>query len=146
LTARRDFGGGLLDTRPGHERAGRLLHTPFGLVARVQRGLVIGWAIGLVLLGLLYGAVIPTIPDLIASNPEMADIVGGSADAEDALVGIGLARRVAVQREEAAVEPPGRESDRPAGSEGGLLDRVLERCARVPAAERFLDLVRQVAA
>ena len=91
LTARRDFGGGLLDTRPGHERAGRLLHTPFGLVARVQRGLVIGWAIGLVLLGLLYGAVIPTIPDLIASNPDMADIVGGSADAEDALVDAFLA-------------------------------------------------------
>ena len=91
LTARRDFGGGLLDTRPGPARAGWLLHTPFGLVARVQRGLMLGWAIGLTLLGLLYGAVIPTIPDLIASNPEMADVVGASADAEDALVDAFLA-------------------------------------------------------
>jgi ABC-2 type transport system permease protein len=91
LTTRRDFGGGLLDTRPGRARAGLLLRTPFGLVARVQRGLLIGWAIGLTLLGLLYGSVIPTIPDLIASNPEMADVVGASADAEDALVDAFLA-------------------------------------------------------
>lgn len=91
LTTRRDFGGGLLDTRPGRARAGLLLRTPFGLVARVQRGLMIGWAIGLTLLGLLYGSVIPTIPDLIASNPEMADVVGASADAEEALVDAFLA-------------------------------------------------------
>jgi ABC-2 type transport system permease protein len=91
LTAARDFGGGLLDTRPGRPRAGWLLHTPFGLVARVQRGLLIGWASGLTLLGLLYGAVIPTIPDLIASNPEMADFVGASGDAEAALVDAFLA-------------------------------------------------------
>ena len=36
---------------------------------------------------MLYGAVIPTVPDLIASNPEMADVVGASGQAaEDALV------------------------------------------------------------
>ena len=61
LMAHRDFGGGLLATRPGPARAGRLL-------------------------GILYGAVIPTVPDLIASNPEMADVVGASGQAaEDAL-------------------------------------------------------------
>ena len=91
LTAHRDFAGGLLDTRPGHTRAGRFLATPFGLALRLQRGLLIGWGIGLTLLGLLYGAVIPTIPDLIASNPEMAEVVGASADAEDALVDAFLA-------------------------------------------------------
>lgn len=87
LMAHRDFGGGLLDSRPGPLRASRLLGTPFGLAARLQRGLLIGWAIGLFLLGVLYGAVIPTVPDIIASNPEMADIVGASGQAaEDALV------------------------------------------------------------
>ena len=91
LTARRDFGGGLLDSRPGRARAGRFLHTPFGFVLRGQRGLVLGWATGLTLLGLLYGAVIPTIPDLIASNPEMADVVGASGGGEDALVDAFLA-------------------------------------------------------
>jgi ABC-2 type transport system permease protein len=35
----------------------------------------------------LYGAVIPTVPDLIESNPEMADVVGASGQAaEDALI------------------------------------------------------------
>lgn len=91
LTTRRDFGGGLLETRPGRPRASRLLFTPFGLAARVQRSLMIGWAVGLVLLGMLYGAVIPTIPDLIETNPEMADYVGAGGAAGDALVDAFLA-------------------------------------------------------
>lgn len=87
LMAHRDFGGGLLATRPGPARAGRLLSTPFGVAARLQRGLLLGWAVGLFLLGRLYGAAIPTVPDLISSNPEMADVVGASGQAaEDALV------------------------------------------------------------
>jgi ABC-2 type transport system permease protein len=87
LMAHRDFGGGLLATRPGPPRASWLLDTPFGLATRLQRGLLIGWAVGLFLLGVLYGAVIPTVPDLIESNPEMADVVGASGQAaEDALI------------------------------------------------------------
>jgi ABC-2 type transport system permease protein len=92
LMAHRDFGGGLLTTRPGPARAGWSLGTPFGLAARLQRGLLLGWGIGLFLLGMLYGAVIPTVPDLIASNPEMADVVGaGGQAAEDALIDAFLA-------------------------------------------------------
>ncbi|HZJ03930.1 MAG TPA: polyketide antibiotic transporter [Nocardioidaceae bacterium] len=86
LTAHRDFGGGLLQTRPGQPRASRFLGTPVGLALRLQRGLLIGWAIGLTALGLLYGAVIPTIPDLVASNPDIAQVIGASADAEQALI------------------------------------------------------------
>jgi ABC-2 type transport system permease protein len=86
LTAHRDFGGGVLQTRPGRPRAARLLGTPVGLTLRLQRGLLIGWAAGLTALGLLYGAVIPTIPDLVASNPDIAQVFGASADAEQALI------------------------------------------------------------
>lgn len=86
LTAHRDFGGGLLQTRPGRPRASRLLGTPVGLALRLQRGLLSGWAIGLTALGLLYGAMIPTIPDLVASNPDIAEVLGASADAEQALI------------------------------------------------------------
>lgn len=86
LTAHRDFAGGLLQTRPGRSRASRLLGTPVGLALRLQSGLLIGWAVGLTALGLLYGAVIPTIPDLVASNPDIARAIGASADAEQALV------------------------------------------------------------
>ena len=86
LTARRDFGGGVLQTRPGRPRASHFLGTPVGLALRLQRGLLIGWAIGLTALGVLYGAVIPTIPDLVASNPDIARVIGASADAERALI------------------------------------------------------------
>jgi ABC-2 type transport system permease protein len=86
LTAHRDFNGGVLHTRPGRPRASRLLGTPVGLAARLQHGLLIGWAIGLTALGVLYGAVIPTIPDLVASNPDIAEVIGASADAEQALI------------------------------------------------------------
>jgi ABC-2 type transport system permease protein len=86
LTAHRDFAGGLLQTRPGHQDASRFLGTPIGLALRLQRGLLIGWAIGLTALGLLYGAVIPTIPDLVASNPDIAQVIGAPVDAEQALI------------------------------------------------------------
>ena len=86
LTAHRDFAGGVLQIRPGHPRASRFLGTPIGLALRLQRGLLIGWAIGLTALGLLYGAVIPTIPGLVASNPDIAQVIGAPVDAEQALI------------------------------------------------------------
>jgi ABC-2 type transport system permease protein len=86
LTAHRDFGSGVLQTRLGRSHAARLLGTPLGLTTRLQRGLLIGWAMGLTALGLLYGAVIPTIPDLVESNPDIAQVIGASPDAEQALV------------------------------------------------------------
>lgn len=86
LTAHRDFAGGILRTKAGPGRASRLLSSPAGLVFRLQRGLVIGWAIGLTALGVLYGAVIPTIPDLVESNPDILQVIGAQADAEQALI------------------------------------------------------------
>jgi len=86
LTAHRDFGGGLLQPRRGHPRASAALGTPFGLALRLQRGAVIGWAAGLFLLALVYGAVIPTIPDLVKSNPDIGQYIGVSAGAEQALI------------------------------------------------------------
>ena len=86
LTGHRDFGSGVLSARPGPARAGRLLGTPVGLAFRLQRGVLLGWVVGTTLLGMLYGAVLPTVPDLVASNPDLAQVFGASADAEDALV------------------------------------------------------------
>jgi ABC-2 type transport system permease protein len=66
--------------------AARFLGTPVGLVLRLQRGLLLGWAVGVTALAALYGAVIPTIPDLVASNPDLAGVIGASSDAEQALL------------------------------------------------------------
>ena len=86
LTAHRDFGGGLLQPRRGRPRASRALATPFGLALRLQRGTLIGWAAGLFVLAMIYGAVIPTVPDLVKSNPDIGEFLGASADAEQALI------------------------------------------------------------
>jgi ABC-2 type transport system permease protein len=86
LTAHRDFGSGLFHPRRGDARASRALGTPFGLAVRLQRGSLVGWALGLFLLALVYGAVIPTIPDLVQSNPDIAQFIGGTAGAEQALI------------------------------------------------------------
>lgn len=86
LTAHRDFGGGLLQPRRGHARASQALGTSFGLALRLQRGLLIGWAVGLFCLALIYGAVVPTVPDLVESNPDIARYIGVSPDAGQVLI------------------------------------------------------------
>ena len=86
LTTRRDFGDGLLRTRAGRPRATAVLSSPWGLALRLIRGTVLGWALGLALLAVVYGAVVPTVPDLLASNPEIADYIGVGSDAEAAVV------------------------------------------------------------
>ncbi|WP_372728140.1 ABC transporter permease [Nocardioides sp.] len=85
LTAHRDTGGGLLHPRPGPERARPSLSTGVGLAWRLQRGSVVGWAVGLVLFGALAGTVGPEVNEMLESNPELQQffaLTGGSpADA-----------------------------------------------------------------
>jgi ABC-2 type transport system permease protein len=86
LTARRDAGAGLIQPRPGRARAADRLGTPAGLVLRTQKGLIIGWAVGLAALAAIYGSVIPEVPDMLSANPQMAEALGFGADAGDALI------------------------------------------------------------
>jgi len=51
LLARRDLGSGLIAPRPGSPVAGPRLATPVGLALRLQRGALMGWTVGLLLLG-----------------------------------------------------------------------------------------------
>jgi ABC-2 type transport system permease protein len=46
LAARRDQGAGLLPGRPGRATASAALRGPFGLAWRLQRGALLGWAVG----------------------------------------------------------------------------------------------------
>jgi ABC-2 type transport system permease protein len=46
LAARRDQGAGLLPDRPGRATASAALRGPFGLAWRLQRGALLGWAVG----------------------------------------------------------------------------------------------------
>ena len=80
LTAHRDAGAGLLQPRPGSPRASSFLSTPFGLALRLQRGLIIGWAVGLTLGAVLFGSLGKEVVTMVEDNPEIGEViaVGGA--------------------------------------------------------------------
>lgn len=82
LVAQRDAGAGLVQPRPGRPHASPALGTPFGLGLRLQRGLLLGWLVGLAALAAVYAAVVPLVPDLLEGNPEMAEMlqISGTED------------------------------------------------------------------
>ena len=55
LSDRRDLGSGMLPQRLGPPHAGPGSVSLSGLTARLQRGSIIGWSVGLAVLGLAYG-------------------------------------------------------------------------------------------
>lgn len=81
LTVRRDAGAGLIHPRRGRPRARRSLGRPAGLSARLQRGLWIGWAVGLAATAALFGSLGREVRAMVADNPEIAEVISaGGAD------------------------------------------------------------------
>ena len=76
LTAHRDTGGGLLQARPGPARASTSLGTGFGLALRIQRGLLLGWAVGLTLTAVLFGSTGQEVVEMVADNPDLSAVFG----------------------------------------------------------------------
>src|SRR6185503_19405040 len=76
----RDVGGGLWATPLGP--ASGSLRSPIALAWRLQRSLILGWAIGLGAVGLVFGAVAESVGDIIRDNPALAlafERLGGRA-------------------------------------------------------------------
>lgn len=97
LATHRDVGTGMLPVRPGPARAPRALGSPFGLVWRLQRGSLLGWAVGMLVLGVSFGAVADEVENLISGNEDLADVIaqlGGTDNLVNgyisAIVGIGV--------------------------------------------------------
>jgi ABC-2 type transport system permease protein len=89
LLDRRDFGAGLLSSRPGRATASRALGSPLGLAWRLQRGSFAGWAIGLFLLAASYGSFGNSVEQYVADNPEIANYLpGGAQDVVDSYLGL----------------------------------------------------------
>ena len=84
LAARRDFGQGLLPQRLGHARAPRTLRSPLGLAWRLQRGILIGWAVAMLGFGLVMGSMIDQVRASTGSGRDWYTQVGGSAQILDA--------------------------------------------------------------
>jgi ABC-2 type transport system permease protein len=73
LRARRDLGAGILPLRLGPPSAARWMTNPIGLAVRLQRGALTGWVVGMVLLGILYGAIADGIDELLEASPQLAE-------------------------------------------------------------------------
>jgi ABC-2 type transport system permease protein len=73
LQNRRDFGAGMIAQRPGRAEASPSLSGPLGLAVRLQRASVIGWAVGVGLIGFFYGIVADEAESIVEDSPEMAE-------------------------------------------------------------------------
>lgn len=93
LSARRDVGAGVFATRPGPPRASPTLGSPLGLAWRLQRGGVLGWAVGVVVFAMVWGGLGNTITDLFEDNPQLAGIfeaMGGAGALTDIFFGAAM--------------------------------------------------------
>ena len=80
LVGRRDVGRGMWPERRGAAHASPALLSPVGLVWRLQRGALLGWAIGLLGFGLVFGALSEQIAGLEGAAAEWYRTFGGAAD------------------------------------------------------------------
>ena len=80
LAGRRDVGRGLWPERRGAAHAAPALLSPTGLVWRLQRGALAGWAVGLVGFGLVFGGLSDRIQGLEGAATEWYESFGGDTD------------------------------------------------------------------
>jgi ABC-2 type transport system permease protein len=92
LTARRDWGAGLVQPRPGPFRAAPGLGHTFGLAVRLQRATLLGWTAGLLVLGIVYGAIANDIGDFVGDNQTLKELMAaaGGASLTDAYFGTAM--------------------------------------------------------
>lgn len=89
LQSHRDIEAGIMATRLGRAEAGPGLSTTFGLAWRLQRGGLIGWTIGFVVMGGMLGTMVNGIKDMLNSSDLMKQAIaqmGGSDVLTDAFI------------------------------------------------------------
>lgn len=94
LAERRDLGAGLVAPRRGPARAAASLLSPAGLAWRLQRGALLGWAVGVGVVGFCMGVAADEFNTMIAENPAAAEAIaamGGGANLVDAYLAAMLA-------------------------------------------------------
>jgi ABC-2 type transport system permease protein len=81
LQERRDFGSGLLPSRPGPAEAAPALRSPWALAWRLQRANLLGWVIGYAIVGTVLGAVAGSVASLAGGESMQALLrkLGGNA-------------------------------------------------------------------
>jgi ABC-2 type transport system permease protein len=87
LVGRRDLGAGLLPQRPGPAQAPAGLRSPLALAWRLNRGMLLGWLVGMVLAGATLGGAANGIGAGFTANQQLSDLLarlGGSKGIVDA--------------------------------------------------------------
>ncbi|MFF1693368.1 ABC transporter permease [Streptomyces sp. NPDC058257] len=87
LAGRRDVGMSFLPTRPGPAK-GRLA-TAGALAWRLQRGSVLGWMLGFLAAGVVFGGMVDGAADIVGGNENTRDIIermGGQSGLTDAFL------------------------------------------------------------
>ena len=78
LAVRRDHGAGLVAPRPGRSVAAPSLGHPLGLAMRLQRGALMGWGAGVLVTGIAFGWIAPTIDSFVANNKAFAQMLASA--------------------------------------------------------------------
>lgn len=132
LAPRRDLGAGLLPARPGRPGAPASLSSPLGLAWRLQRGSLVGWAVGLAVVGAVFGSIAEGVVELVGSSAQAREVIarmGGGQGIVDAFLAAmaGMFGVItAVYAVQAALRPRSEEA-------GGRAEPVLAtRVGRVP--------------
>ncbi|MCK1794954.1 ABC transporter permease [Streptomyces sp. XM4193] len=89
LSTRRDVGAGLRAARLGSRTASPALLRPLGLELRLHRGMLTGFAVGLLLLGAAYGAILGDVEEVLDSVDSMrrsAEAMGDLTEAFAAML------------------------------------------------------------
>jgi ABC-2 type transport system permease protein len=88
LSSQRDVGAGILRPRLGPARASPRLRSPLALVWRLHRRTLLVWAAMFAVYGVLIGYLAKTSADLLAANPQLANLFalfGGASAYTDTL-------------------------------------------------------------
>ncbi|MBX3067945.1 MAG: ABC transporter permease [Cryobacterium sp.] len=77
LESHRDLGAGMLPARKGRKSFGAFGRTQLGLTLRLQRGPIIGWAIGILVFAAFFGGVATAMVDLLGGNTPVVGVFAG---------------------------------------------------------------------
>ncbi|MGW0737132.1 ABC transporter permease [Streptomyces sp. NPDC002851] len=129
LSTRRDVGAGLRAERLGRATATHALTRPFGFALRLHRGMLIGFGVGLFVMGAMYGSILGDAEDMLKNIDQIQEAlqrVGGATVAESfaSMVMIVLTVVAAVYVVMAALRPRAEET---AGRAEPLLSTGLSR-------------------
>src|SRR5690625_634299 len=75
LNSIRDLGAGFFPARPGRRNASAFLQSTLGHALRLQRTGIIAWAIGMLVLGMSYGAVMGDLEAFFSDNEMLSEML-----------------------------------------------------------------------